>query len=109
MKDGISRNVDTVLTTRELVSILRLLGIDFSSLDPEPSDSHYSMRSSAGNLFGASGGHLEGLLRTIHFMMTGSEMSQLKINELRGLKSKKEARIKIGKIPLNVVEITRMD
>jgi NADH-quinone oxidoreductase subunit G/NADP-reducing hydrogenase subunit HndD len=105
-KDGTSRNVDAVLTTRELVRLIRLLGIDFSSLDPEPSDTHYGMRSSAGNLFGISGGHLEGLLRTIHHMMTGQEMSTLKINELRGLKGKKEARVKIGKTVFKVVAVS---
>jgi iron-only hydrogenase group A len=105
-KDGTSRNVDAVLTTRELVRLIRLLGIDFSSLEPEPSDTHYGMRSSAGNLFGISGGHLEGLLRTIHQMMTGQEMSTLKINELRGLKGKKEARVKIGKTVLKVAAVS---
>ena len=106
MKDGVSRNVDAVITTRELVSMIRLLGIDFNSLEPEPSDTHYSLRSSSGNLFGISGGHLEGLLRTIHQMMTGFEMSTLKINELRGLKGKKEAKIKIGKVIFNVAAVS---
>lgn len=106
MKDGISRNVDAVITTRELARMIRLLGIDFSSLDPEQADTRYSMRSSSGNLFGISGGHLEGLLRTVHQMMTGTEMGTLKINELRGLKSKKEARIKIGKTIINVAAVS---
>jgi iron-only hydrogenase group A len=105
MKDGVSRNVDAVLTTRELVKMIRLLGIDFSSLEPEPGDTHYSMRSSSGNMFGISGGHLEGLLRTIHHMMTGQEMSTLKISELRGLKAKKEVRVKIGKTNINVAAV----
>lgn len=105
-KDGISRNVDAVLTTRELVSMIRLLGIDFNSLEPEPSDTHYSMRSSSGNLFGVSGGHLEGLIRTIHHMVTGFEMNTLKINELRGLKAKKEVKIKVGKMMLNVAAVS---
>ncbi len=105
MKDGTSRNVDAVITTRELVRLIRLLGIDFSSLEPESIDTHYSMRSSSGSLFGISGGHLEGLLRTIHQMMTGQEMGSLKISELRGLKGKKEARIKIGKISINVAAV----
>jgi len=109
MKDGISRNVDAVLTTRELISIIKLLGIDFNSLEPEPSDTHYSMRSSAGSLFGISGGHLEGLLRTVQFMMTGSELSQLKINDLRGIKGKKEARVKIGKTGINVVAVNGLN
>ena len=105
MKDGTSRNVDAVITTRELVTLIRLLGIDFSSLEPEPGDTHYSLRSSSGNLFGISGGHLEGLIRTIHQMLTGLELGTLKISELRGLKGKKEARIKVGKLSLNVAAV----
>ena len=106
MKDETYMNVDAVLTTRELVRIIRLLGIDFSSLEPEPIDPHYSMRSSSGNLFGISGGHLEGLLRTIHHMLTGQEMNTLKINDLRGLKNRKEARVRIGKETFKVVAIS---
>lgn len=106
MKDGISRNVDVVITTRELVKMIRLLGIEFNNLEPEPSDSHYGMRSTSGNLFGIAGGHLEGLIRTIHHMMTGYEMNTLKISELRGLKAKKEARIKIGKVVINVAAVS---
>ncbi len=106
MKDGISRNVDAVITTRELVRIIRLLGIDFGNLEPEPGDTHYGIRSTAGNLFGISGGHLEGLVRTIHHMMTGQELSTLKISELRGLKGKKEAKIRIGKVTINVAAVS---
>jgi NADH-quinone oxidoreductase subunit G/NADP-reducing hydrogenase subunit HndD len=106
MKDGISRNVDAVLTTRELVALIKLLGIDFNNLDPEPADTHYGLRSSSGNLFGISGGHLEGLIRTIHYMLTGMDMNSLKINELRGLKGRKETRIKIGKVIFNVAAVS---
>ncbi|MCK9423033.1 MAG: [FeFe] hydrogenase, group A [Bacteroidales bacterium] len=98
--------VDAVITTRELIKMIRLLGIDFSGLEPEPNDSAFSIRSSAGKLFGISGGHLEGVLRTIGFMMTGQEMNPLKINDLRGLKSRKETRIKIGKHFINVVSVS---
>ena len=106
MKDGISRNVDAVITTRELVTMIKLLGIDFNSLEPEPIDTHFGMRSSAGNLFGISGGHLEGLIRTVHQMITGQEIGTLRISELRGLKGKKEARIKIGKVSFNIAAVS---
>jgi iron only hydrogenase large subunit-like protein len=105
IKERTLKSVDAVITTRELVKLIRLLGIDFGSLDPEPTDTHYSMRSSSGNLFGISGGHLEGLLRTIHQNMTGQDMGTLKISELRGLKSKKEARVKIGKLIVNALAV----
>ena len=106
IKDSDTPFVDAVITTRELIQIFKLLGIDFSALEPEPKDPAFSTRSSAGKLFGVSGGHLEGLLRTIHFMMTGQEMDPLKIHDLRGLKSRKEARIRIGKQILNVVSVS---
>ena len=105
MKDDSLRYVDAVITTRELARIIRLMGIDFSGLEPEPSDTAFGMRSSAGNLFGVSGGHLEGLLRTIQYKMTGLDTNSIKINELRGLKNKKEARIKLGKQVIHVMAV----
>lgn len=105
MKDGASRYVDAVITIRELSRIIRLMGIDFGGLEPEPSDTAFGMRSSAGNLFGVSGGHLEGLIRTIQHMVTGLDTNSLKITELRGLKSKKEARVKLGKQIIRAVAV----
>jgi iron only hydrogenase large subunit-like protein len=106
IKDGSLRHVDAVITTRELIKMIKLLGIDFNNLDPEPSDHAFSIRSSSGNLFGVSGGHLEGLLRTVCYMMTGQELGPLKINDLRGLKQKKEAKVKIGKNTFNVASVS---
>ncbi|MCX6286113.1 MAG: 2Fe-2S iron-sulfur cluster-binding protein [Bacteroidetes bacterium] len=101
-----NKPVDAVITIRELVRMIRLLGIDFSSLEPEPTDTAFSLSSSAGRLFGISGGHLEGLIRSIYFMSTGQDMNPAKINDLRGLKPRKEARIKINKQPINVVAVS---
>lgn len=104
-KDNTYQYIDTAITTRELISIIRLLGLDLNELEPEPADSSFSMRSSSGVLSGISGGHLEGLLRTINFMMTGQELSPSKVVELRGLKNRKEARIRIGKSVIPVVAV----
>lgn len=101
-----SKYVDAVITTRELFKVIRTLGIDFSTLEPEPTDTAFSMRSSAGKLFGIAGGALEGVLRTIAFNMTGQELSPLKINDLRGLKTRKETRVKVGKQHINVVSVS---
>jgi len=100
-----ARYVDAVITTRELVRMIRMLGIDFNTLEPEPTETAFSMRSSAGQLFGVSGGLMEGLLRTIYFNMMGQDMSPLKLNDLRGLKNRKESRVKIGKQFLNIVAV----
>jgi iron-only hydrogenase group A len=104
-KDNI-KNVDAVLTTRELVKLIRLSGIDLASLEPEPTDTFHGIRSSAGKLFGVAGGPLEGTVRTLYNIMTSQELSPMKISDLRGLKEIKEARIKVGKQFLNVVAVS---
>jgi len=100
------RPVDAVITVRELVRLIGLLGIDFDKLEPEPNDTAFNMSSSSGRLFGISGGHLEGLMRSINFLSTGQDLNPGKINELRGLKPRKEAKIRINKIPLNVIAVS---
>ena len=103
------RNVDAVLTTRELIRMIRLLGIDLASLEAEPTDTIHGIRSSAGKLYGASGGGLEGVLRTMYQMMVNQELHPAKINELRGLKEIKEYRLRIGKEYINVVAVSGLN
>jgi iron-only hydrogenase group A len=103
-----SNNVDAVLTTRELVKLIHLMGIDLAGLEPDPSDAMFGIRSSAGKLYGVAGGPLEAVLRTTQFMMTSQENGNGKINELRGLKEVKEARIRIGKQTYTAVAVSGM-
>jgi len=90
-------SIDAVLTTRELIRMIRLYGIDFSTLEPENTELGFGVRGSAGRLSGIAGGETEAVIRTLYYQMTGQEISPIKINELRGLKNMKEARIKIGR------------
>jgi NADH-quinone oxidoreductase subunit G/NADP-reducing hydrogenase subunit HndD len=89
-------DIDAVLTTRELVQIIKTFGIDLESLAGESADDPFGERSSAGKLFGASGGVMEAAIRTAHFMITGRELDVLKITSLRGLEGIKEASVDIG-------------
>lgn len=89
--------IDAVLTTRELIRLIKLFGINFGSLEHEPVESFFGVQSSAGRLFGTSGGSLEGIIRTIIFTMTGQDVSGDKIAEIRGFKGRKEVKLKIGK------------
>jgi iron-only hydrogenase group A len=95
-------DVDAVITTRELGNLIRMFGIDMKTLDPELADSPLGSRSTAGKLFGASGGVMEAALRTAFFKLTGNEMTQYKVNEVRGLDGIKEAKIKIGDLEIGV-------
>jgi len=98
-------DVDTILTTRELARLIRLNGIDIQQVEPEMADLPYRSRSSAGKLLAVSGGLTESLVRTLHFMITGKEISQPKIQELRSSKGRKEFRIKIGDYTLGFAVI----
>ncbi|MCX6273510.1 MAG: [FeFe] hydrogenase, group A [Bacteroidetes bacterium] len=87
--------VDTVITTRELAKLIRLNGIDINQLDEEMTDSPFASRSTAGKLFGVSGGIVEALIRTLHFRLTMKEIANPKITKIRGFKEKKEVYINI--------------
>ncbi len=103
-RNGIS-DVDSVLTTRELVKLINLYGVNMHALKPEPADNPLGTRTSAGKLFGASGGVMEAAIRTAYFKITGTEMSDLKIPQLRDMKGRKEARIKIGELEVGVAVV----
>jgi len=93
-------DVDYVLTTRELATLFRITGIDPSAVEPEAADTPFGERSSAGKLFGASGGVMEAAVRSAYYLITGGEMKEYKIQELRGMKGSKELRVKIGELDL---------
>ncbi len=95
-------DIDAVLSTREVAKLIRMYGIDFDSLSPELPDLPFGTRSTAGKLFGASGGVMEAALRTAHFALTGKELKSLKVEQVRGLEGIKEAKIKIGDLEVGV-------
>lgn len=95
MGDG-SPDVDAVITTRELAEMVRMFGIDITSLEGESADSPFGDRSSAGKLFGASGGVMEAAARTAYHMITGENPSELRIDAVRGMEEVKEAVLNIA-------------
>lgn len=104
---GIS-DVDAVLTTRELTKFLKLYGVDMFNISPELTDSPMGFRSTAGKLFGASGGVMEAAIRTAYFKITGKELVNFQIPQIRGLQNRKEAHIKIGNLELGVAVVNGM-
>ncbi|MBU1013406.1 MAG: [FeFe] hydrogenase, group A [Bacteroidetes bacterium] len=98
-------DVDAVITTRELGDFIRMMGVDVHNIEPEQADSPHGFMSSAGKLFGASGGVMEAAIRTAYFKITGKELADLKIPEIRGLKGRKEAKIKIGELEIGVAVV----
>lgn len=95
-------DIDAVLTTRELARLLTKRGIELAALPPEAADSPLGARSTAGKLFGATGGVMEAALRTAHFLLTGEDMAELVLAEVRDLKGIKEAKLTIAGLTIGV-------
>jgi len=95
-------DIDAVLTTRELGKLLEKYGVVLEKIEPEEADSPLGTRSSAGKIFGATGGVMEAAVRTAHFLLTGKEMDNLVLNEVRDLKGIKEAKVNIGGLEVGV-------
>jgi len=91
------KDVDFVITTRELGMMIRQAGIDFNKLEPEIYDSILGESTGAGIIFGATGGVMEAALRTAYEVVTGREVpfSNLNIRPVRGMEGVKEATIRI--------------
>ncbi|KAF0127632.1 MAG: Fe-only hydrogenase catalytic subunit alpha [Elusimicrobia bacterium] len=106
MGRGRLSDVDYVLTTRELAELFRTVGVDPAALEPETPDTPFGERSSAGKLFGASGGVMEAAVRSAYFLITGTEMKEYTIQELRGMKGSKELRVKAGKFELGAAVVS---
>ena len=99
-------DVDYVLTTRELGQLIRMFGIDLMALEPETADTPFGERTTAGKIFGASGGVMEAAVRTAHYLLTGKELDDLKIQPLRGLKGVKELHVKVAGLEVGAAVVS---
>ncbi|MBR2388866.1 MAG: [Clostridia bacterium] len=95
-------DVDIAVTTREVGRMITKAGIDFRSLDDEKFDDPFSIGSSAGAIFGATGGVMEAALRTAAEVIEGKPLEKLEFSEVRGVEGVKTASYKLGDITLNV-------
>ena len=101
-------DIDAVLTTRELASMIRMHGLDLSSLAPEAPDTPFGERTSAGKIFGASGGVAEAALRTAHFLLTGEPPASLKLRPLRGSRASKSTAATIAGREVGVAAVSSL-
>ncbi|HHY04807.1 MAG TPA: 4Fe-4S binding protein [Thermoanaerobacterales bacterium] len=89
------RDVDVVLTTRELGRMLKEAGINLAILEPGKFDEPLGISTGAGAIFGTSGGVMEAALRTVYEVVTGKELENIDFTDVRGLEGIKEAEVDI--------------
>jgi len=99
--DGL-RDVDAVLTTRELAKMIKEAGIDFKALENDRFDKVMGESTGAAVIFGATGGVMEAALRTVADILEGKDLDNIDYTPVRGLEGIKEATVKIGDLDVNV-------
>lgn len=97
MRSSGYKDVDYVLTTRELARMIRQAGVNFNTLPDMKYDSIMGESTGAAVIFGATGGVMEAALRTAYELVTGREVpfENLNITPVRGMEGVREASVKI--------------
>jgi len=91
------RDVDVVLTTRELGRMIKQAGIDFASLPDDEMDAPLGLSSGAADIFANTGGVMEAALRTAYEIVTGRPLpfADLHVQPIAGLEGIKEASVQV--------------
>lgn len=98
-----SKDVDIVLTTREISKLIKIFGIDVASLDEEEFDSPLGDGSGAAVIFGATGGVMEAALRSAYYLVTGKNPDPDAFKSVRGLNGPwREATFAIDSVEIKV-------
>ena len=103
------RDVDAVLTTRELGRLIKRSGINFAKLPDEDYDTDIVHDyTGAGVIFGVTGGVMEAALRTAYFVLTGKEREGVVFNEVRGFENIREAEFELNGAKIKVAVTSGM-
>jgi NADP-reducing hydrogenase subunit HndD len=94
LKNGLQA-VDNVVTTREMARMLKESNIDLAMLDDEEFDNPLGEATGAGHIFGTTGGVMEAALRSVSYILDGTEIENVEFKAVRGSKNIKEADIQI--------------
>lgn len=96
------KDVDAVLTTRELARMIKQAGIDFANIKDERFDEMLGDSTGAADIFGVTGGVMEAALRTVADVLTGEDLKDIEYTAVRGVEGIKEATVKIGDLDVKV-------
>ena len=103
------RDVDAVLTTRELARLIKRSGMNFAKLPNEEFDQDImGDYTGAGVIFGVTGGVMEAALRTAYKVLNGKEREKIEFTEVRGQQGIKEAEIDLGVTKIKVAVASGM-
>lgn len=100
------KDVDVVLTTRELAYLIKDMDIDFKNLKETKFETPLGEYSGAGTIFGVTGGVMEAAIRTGYELITKKSIPSVDVVEVRGTEGFREKQIKVGDLNLKVGVVT---
>lgn len=95
-------DTDYVISTRELIRLLKDKKIDLKELEDTEFDQPFGTYSGAGIIFGRTGGVIEAVIRTALENITGTHLNEIEFGELRGWDGFRIAEINVGHIDLRI-------
>ena len=101
-----NKNIDIVITTRELARMIKAEHIDVNALEDGKFDTPFGKASGAGVIFGTTGGVMESALRTAYNMVCGENADINAFSEVRGENPWKEAQFTINGKTLKVAVVS---
>jgi len=99
------KDVDLVITTRELAYLIKDAGIDFVNIKEEEFDNPLGNYSGAGTIFGVTGGVMEAAIRTGYELITKEKIEDVNLSFIRGNERIRTAKVKVGDWDLNVAVV----
>ena len=100
------KDVDLVLTTREMDRLINADRIKVEELKEEPFDDMFGEGTGAGVIFGATGGVMEAALRSAYFLLTGKNPKMDAFKKVRGMDGWKEAIFEIEGVAVKVAVVS---
>ena len=90
------QDTDSVLTTIEIIRMIRQAGIKFDEIESEAPDMPFGIASGAASIFGVTGGVTEAVLRHLSENKGYQTLSQISFSGVRGDEGIKETTVKLG-------------
>ena len=90
------QDTDIVITTQEIIRMIKQVGIKFETLESEACDMPFSMASGGASIFGITGGVTEAVLRHLSEDKDHTTIEGIKYSGIRGKQGFKEATVLLG-------------
>lgn len=103
------RDVDYVITTRELARMIKQANIEFTELQEDKFDEPMGEATGAGAIFGTTGGVMEAALRTAADVLENKDLPKFEYEAVRGGNERKEAVIEIAGKKVKAVVVSGLN